>query len=718
MRHFIGFFLLVFYCGIINAQEVGWHLYSELPTNISPKQLEVTVDGTLFLLTNEREIFYRESDQESWEKVEGVSAWWNHTNIGVNPETNRLFVGTTSNGIRYTDDYGQNWELEYFFTLPTSGLHQSIHSIAYSSDNEMVLIGGGTNPATLSTKVYRSYNNGNSWLSSVSPFGFYKMYVLSSGTILAATDHDGIYQSNTNGTNWSYAGLADTRVKDFAEDDQGNIYTAVNESFGANPIGIFKSEDDGATWNAINLGLGDNGALCIVYDSVGDKLICGTEDGIFEYNGSLWNDISTNLENDPVNDLAIQESELCVGARFFGVYKEESNSNWEEFNQGLNGGMSDYIFNDDDVLYSGYNAIISDYNEEEQSWHNSHLNDLSSSFNRFQKIEKNDDGDIFIFDFNELYRSTDGALSFENITPDLPMVPQANYISFSHFYLGKNGELLLYQTFDNRVYHSTDNGDSFQELVGVDQIPEFLQLTDFVVTEDGRYYIFLFNFGLQKKLLTSVDGLTWTDIDLEPVFQNMNGAGEDLHVMENNSVLFSANHQPYFIDPVTNEFEILPVPWTFETPNAFYNLYSKGLTWTNLEFPQNETGDVLNGKSLKFGPQGYPFIMGTNDSFQTEGLFYFGPEDVFVGIDEFEFDSEFLLYPNPVEGGSVFMQSQFTGSIDLISMTDITGKEIPIEFNIGTDRAEILILKQPAGIYFVSFYSDERLIGNSKLIIR
>jgi hypothetical protein len=104
--------------------------------------------------------------------------------------------------------------------------------------------------ATLSTSQLFSTNNINTWTTGVSPFSSHLNLLFhksNSGKIFAGTNHQGVYVSVNNGSNWSYAfgsGYG-CGALDMQETNQGTLLISI----GGYLRGIYKSTDDGVTWS-------------------------------------------------------------------------------------------------------------------------------------------------------------------------------------------------------------------------------------------------------------------------------------------------------------------------------------------------------------------------------------------------------------------------------------------------------------------------------------
>ncbi len=751
MKKLSFFFVLLFSlsCSTYSsAQQLGWHFYKEPPLNVTPRQIEIANDGTLYMLTTNRKIYYREPNDE-WTLVQGVQPFWNHDVIGINPVNKRLFVGTNQQGIHYTDDFGASWGLEYFFTNPVTGFHGSVGAIGYHPSSGTILLGGGLNVSTLETENYRSTNNGNSWTTVTAPNSFNEFFYLENNTVIANLFFDGIYQSTDDGITWSFLSLLGKRILDFAQDNDGILYAAVYETNDGTETGIYRSADQGSTWEIINTGLNNTVALCVNYSLALNKVVCGTQTGIYQFENNEWLNISNNLDAFPINDIAVHGDDIYLATRYNGVVKKSGNQ-WIDFNEGFSGGVSNIVFNNQNQLLSIFDnsAFVSSNSNISESWTNYNLSEVSNNVGQAKKLVKNTAGVIFVMDFNELYRSTNGGASFINLNVDIPLSNGALYTYYEDLYISPSGEILLYQFNDNHLYHSTNNGESFEEVLGVPEIalstefPEVpILLKDFVVTNAGQYYLVVLDVSAGLSLYTSNGNGNWEEINFSSL--QANPTDVELDVI-NNQILVSINTQPYWLDTENNTFSPLEAPWITSNPNVNYTFIAhqnedwfailypvfseittegiwrstdQGLTWENLGFPTSESNDPFYVNCATLNQQAVPFVpVAFGDG---KGVYYFGEEDAFSGIGEITLkNNPLIVYPNPlIKEHQLFIEAPLINSNTKLIIIDSQGKLVHNKYQI--DGFTISInLRVDAGWYSIQLVNNGVLIGSQRILVQ
>ncbi len=741
----------------VTAQISSWHLYKEAPPNVIPLQFSGTEDGVLYMLTTDKKIFYRLSNESEWEPLPGVYAFWNTLNIEVNPVTGTLYVGTLQDGVRYTSDFGQSWDQEYFFTN-TNGFHATIWSIASSPDGKIYISAPPTpvGDFDFSTGViYKSINDGNTWQQITDAEGtqsqsFEEMIYLEGGIILGGSIQGGIYKSDNEGVTWTFEGLNGVTLNRFAVDDDGIIYTSSLQANNGSEPGVYRSSDNGDTWSQINNGLPSILVGCVEYYPSANQVLCGTNQGVFILEDNQWNNTTLNLSQGMVNDLYSLNENIYVASELNAVqYEQFEIDSWENYNEGLEGSISDFIFlnNQSDKLLTGYElSPILSYNlEPSLNWENFNLNDISMPSCMAKQIAKNSNNDIFIVDHEELFRSEDGGESFENITPDLP-IPEFGVVnSLDQIAVGGNNRILLLQGSNDMVfYHSSDNGGSFNELIDLSQFGAFVIPEAFAVASNGRYFILFENIGDGEiELITSIDGEIWEGIDISEILANSSSAASAGFVnFDDQNMLFTLNHQVYFLDVEAYEFTSLEMPWLLTNPNAYFEVFSfntddiyiiayptfssldyeglwhsadNGESWTNLLFPTSEMGGELLPQKIRFRSDGIPVVNTIGD-----GLYYYGEEGVISAVSgNIKPTQELTLYPNPVRENSTFTLKG-TGIFHqptLVLMNSL-GKQLPVNYHINNPyQMEVKISGMPAGIYFLHIDDQGKSIGAKSIIV-
>ncbi|MDY0081553.1 MAG: T9SS type A sorting domain-containing protein [Ignavibacteriaceae bacterium] len=138
---------------------------------------------------------------------------------------------------------------------------------------------------------------------------------------------------------WEFMGLAGKEIYDIAVDDSGNVFVA-------SWTGIFKSTDNGVSWEFKNNGLQIGLINKIFIDYVGNIYLAATGlsntgCGLYKSTngGEYWEKIADTLNSKPVNDfydITIIPNELggiIYASNYYGVYRSTDNgATWQSTN--------------------------------------------------------------------------------------------------------------------------------------------------------------------------------------------------------------------------------------------------------------------------------------------------------------------------------------------------------------------------------------------------
>ncbi len=181
--------------------------------------------------------------------------------------------------------------------------------------------------ATFGGTIKKSTNNGINWTSvyntnlpifiNVSSF-LYVDSIFYVGTVGA-----GVFRSFDNGLSWvnDFTGMKGEVSAILAK---GNILYA-----GTNGDGIFMSSDGGLNWNRSNIGLTRPYINCIA--SLGTKIFVGTNGGLFTSDnfGFTWDSVAAMM-NGPINSITIYDTIVYVSRSNFPyiAYSNNGGTNW------------------------------------------------------------------------------------------------------------------------------------------------------------------------------------------------------------------------------------------------------------------------------------------------------------------------------------------------------------------------------------------------------
>ncbi len=270
----------------------------------------------------------------------------------------------------------------------STGLDSSeIFSMVFLKDNSGL---AGTNYG-----LYKSSDNGQSWNyinQDISENIVTCFCIRPDGYVLAGTSLKGIFISEDNGDTWNYIGLQGISVTSLAVNSKNIIFAGTvadgiyisdssyeewtkvfpgaeynryssllintKDIVFAGGTGVYRSDDNGKTWNLKNNGMGNWPVYSLIYDKNGN-LDAGTDLGGFfrsEDNGETWISFNAGLTNTEITTLTINNSgHIFAGTWKGGVYRSIDNGeNWAAIDSGL---TNKHIFtlavSPDNYLFAG-----------------------------------------------------------------------------------------------------------------------------------------------------------------------------------------------------------------------------------------------------------------------------------------------------------------------------------------------------------------------------
>lgn len=137
-------------------------------------------------------------------------------------------------------------------------------------------------------------------------------------TLFAGTFDDGVYRSNDQGQTWERAaqGLgANLLILSLGTSADSSSVFAGTEG------GIYRSSDNGQSWQPVNQNLPARLPV-LSFAAAGEKLYAGSVYGIFlsTDNGASWKQINAGLLDIYVTSLAVSGNQLIAGTRVGGVF--------------------------------------------------------------------------------------------------------------------------------------------------------------------------------------------------------------------------------------------------------------------------------------------------------------------------------------------------------------------------------------------------------------
>ncbi|UTW60894.1 T9SS type A sorting domain-containing protein [bacterium SCSIO 12741] len=310
--------------------------------------------------------------------------------IGFHPTNpNKIYVGSPSGGIWISDDGGHTWR------NPDESLQNfGVTSIAFHPTNpDIMLIGTGDAPANESygVGVWRSEDGGETW--NESNLGIWDKTVSkvmfnpdSVDEVLAATK-TGLYQSMDGGKSWQQRiSNYDFRDIEFKPGDPKVAYSAT-WSYNTTTSWVFVSKDGGRNWKRRIITEG------FIPDYRYELAVTPANPELLYCAGGLRMMISEN-SGDTFRTVT-QEGGFLL-----------SNDNQAWYNASL-----DADPNNPNVIYCGNRYLYKSYDGGE-SWIRLNHTHADNHFISFSPH----DGSLWVLDDGGIHRSTDGGLTFTDLT--------------------------------------------------------------------------------------------------------------------------------------------------------------------------------------------------------------------------------------------------------------------------------------------------------------
>lgn len=184
---------------------------------------------------------------------------------------------------------------------------------------------GGNNWTAVSNDLTQDIGSGYSTLSTIA------ISSLDPNIVIAGSDDSRVHISTNGGNTWEDIsdGLPERWITRVAADpfDSNIIYATVSGFRWDEPLPhVFKSSDQGQTWNNISSNLPELPVNCMVPDpEIQNRLFVGSDAGIFctEDGGQSWWSLTEGIPNVPVFDMKIHNPTrtLVIGTHGCSAYK-------------------------------------------------------------------------------------------------------------------------------------------------------------------------------------------------------------------------------------------------------------------------------------------------------------------------------------------------------------------------------------------------------------
>jgi photosystem II stability/assembly factor-like uncharacterized protein len=545
--------------------------------------------------------------------------------------------------LRSTDN-GNSWENK------SNGLGAYDEPYAFTVDEENNIY-----TATSIGSVFKTTDQAENWIQIFSNYNIlFSISVCQEGYIFTGGWNDKIFRSTSGGNSWDtlvVSGDSEQIITSINTDLEGYIFAGTwgDPRFDK---GVFRSGDNGESWEAVNNGLTDLSITSLFVDK-GSNLYAGTESGsAFRSSdqGESWIQIGPIASQ--VNDIIIDENNIIFAGTENEVYRStDLGLSWEYSSNGItSAGINSLAYNINGDIWAGadsYNGGIFRSTDKGNTWESGGINTIISS------ILCDDSGYVYVSVLGNLYRTTDDGNSWTII----------NFPASALLFI--TNDQIFYAGGGSGLYRSFDRGFNWVKIFNADITLTYI---------DHLGYIYAGNDGGGGLYRSTDDGISWDSIDNGFVSKRIKAING-----KKNSGLYCA------------------VGYGDQSGHyAYYASYNNGESWTEIN-----SGISSAGVSLEFDSEGFLYAGTTN-----RGV-YRSIETTVIVEKLNNLPQKYILhqnYPNPFN--PVTSIKYVVGSFQFVSIKvyDVLGNEIATLVNeeklAGEYEVEFNATNLPSGIYF------------------
>lgn len=304
---------------------------------------------------------YKSTDEGiSWNKLFLNDFSWpiDYFGLGIN-DSDDLFVGTNGAGIYRSTDLGLTW------SAINQGFTSSEGWVFAFDDIEHIYVGDGDHWG-----LFKSTNNGDSW-RFLRKFGTLSIAIDSLNTVYVGT-WDTLYKSTDDGVTWNALnnGLPSVPIGSILIKNDNEIFIGTGYLFYGN--GVYYSSDGGYSWS--QRGLLNEVVYSLAMHPSGIIFAGTMQNGVYRSkdNGQNWEQLNNGLINKNIYRLKMASSNILFASSESdgGIYKStDLGDTWQ--NVGLPiATVESVVFDTDNNLYACTYGGVQKYNYSSQTWTN------------------------------------------------------------------------------------------------------------------------------------------------------------------------------------------------------------------------------------------------------------------------------------------------------------------------------------------------------------
>ena len=325
-----------------------------------------------------------------------------------------------------------------------------------------------------------------------------KIAVAPNGYIFAGGELGGIFRSTDNGASWEQTnkGLQDLRIKAIACDQESRIFTGTGS-------GIYRSVDNGDSWELV-----DNG-FCNDISINSGGIIFAARGGNYQVskssdNGDNWFTINNGIDTTNISYVQYTSHGVLIAVDYSkGVFKStDDGAGWTPSNTGYSVGDAPSSLatdNNGNIYLSTYLAGLYKSSDDGNSW--SLINgDIADKY--ILDISINSSGDIFAATFTDIYKSVNNGTNWVQLNSGT-LTRSLQCIAID------NADNIDVGTYYDGVVRSTDGGTSWQTLQnGL----YFTTIKSIVADSSGNLYAVVDGKGVYK---STDEGNNWDILNIK-----------------------------------------------------------------------------------------------------------------------------------------------------------------------------------------------------------